>query len=124
MLFLDTHILIWLYQKGLEQFSEAGISRLKHDLLIISPAGLLELEYLHETGDITVHGQEIVDYLARTIELETDAVSFLPIAEQAVRLQWTSDPFDRLLTVQAMFHSADFMTRDRTIIANYPKAVW
>jgi PIN domain nuclease of toxin-antitoxin system len=124
MLFLDTHILVWLYQKDLEQFSEAGISRLEHDLLIISPAVLLELEYLYENGDITVQGQEIVDYLARTIELETDAVSFLPIAEQAARLQWTSDPFDRLLTAQAMFHAADFLTRDRTILANYPKAVW
>jgi PIN domain nuclease of toxin-antitoxin system len=37
---------------------------------------------------------------------------------------WTRDPFDRLITAQAAVGSDVLITKDATITANYPRAVW
>ena len=124
MLFLDTHCVVWLYAKDLEKFTESGRSRLEEEALFISPAVSLELEYLFETGRTRVPSLEITSYLAGRIDLSVDPVSFLPIAETALKLKWTRDPFDRLIAAQAEFHDAPLLTRDRTILMNYPRAFW
>lgn len=124
MLFLDTHAIVWLYQKDLEQFSQGGLSSLEKESLYVSPAVMLELEYLFEIKRITEHGTTITNYLSEKIGIETDAVSFLPIAERAMKLKWTRDPFDRLITAQANFHSAGLLTKDRSILDHYSHAFW
>jgi len=124
MIFLDTHAVLWLYQKELHLFSPEALLRLENEHLLISPAVMLELEYLFEIGRITVKAVEIVEYLAETIGLEIDPVSFLPIVEKSLELKWTRDPFDRLLTAHAGFRQADLLSKDKIITANYSRTFW
>lgn len=124
MLFLDTHCLVWLYAKELRHFSKSGLSRLEEESLFISPMASLELEYLFETARIKVPSIEITTYLADRLGLQIDPVSFLPIAERSLEMKWTRDPFDRLITAQAEFHDADLLSKDRSILEHYAKAIW
>jgi len=124
MIFLDTHAVVWLYQKELRLFSAEALIRLEKEQLLVSPAVMLELEYLFEIGRITIHAVEIVDYLVETIGLEIDPISFLPIVEKSLALKWAKDPFDRLLTAHADFRQAVLLTKDKKITANYPRTFW
>lgn len=124
MVFLDTHAVVWLYSKDLTRFSSKSLDLLESENLYISPAALLELEYLYEIGRIKEDGKTITHYLAERIGLETDPLSFLPISERACTMTWTRDPFDRLITAQADFHNSVLLTKDRTITENYPRALW
>ncbi len=124
MIFLDTHDVLWLYQKELHLFSPEALFRLEKEHLLISPAVMLELEYLFEIGRITIKAVEIVEYLAETIGLEIDPVSFLPVVEKSLELKWIRDPFDRLLTAHAGFRQADLLSKDTIITANYSRTFW
>lgn len=124
MVFLDTHAVVWLYAAELEKFGEKGLALLECESLYISPAVLLELEYLKEIGRINENGDTILSWLRERIGLETDPLSFLPVAERACRFIWTRDPFDRLIAAQADFHGAILISKDRTIAENYPRALW
>jgi PIN domain nuclease of toxin-antitoxin system len=47
------------------------------------------------------------------------------VALEAIDVDWTTDPFDRLIVAQAIANSnAKLITRDRLIRKNYPQAVW
>ena len=124
MLFLDTHVLVWLYQKELERFTPRALDALEQESLYISPSVLLELEYLYEIKRITEESDTIISYLSERIGLVTDAVSFLPVAERARSMKWTRDPFDRIITAQADFHNAALLSKDRTILKHYSRAFW
>ena len=124
MIFLDTHAVVWLYQKQLEKFTPEGLERLEKDVLYISPMVGLELEYLYEIERLTIGSEIILSYLQDTIGLETDVVSFLPVAERALKMKWTRDPFDRIISAQADFHSADLLTKDAIILEHYGAAIW
>jgi PIN domain nuclease of toxin-antitoxin system len=124
MIFLDTHAVVWLYQKELHLFSAEALIRLEKERLLISPAVMLELEHLFEIGRVTINAVEIIEYLAGTIGLEVDPVSFLPIVEKSLELKWTRDPFDRLLTAHAAFRQADLLSKDTIINANYSRTFW
>ena len=124
MLFLDTHCLVWLYQKDLKLFTPSSLEKLEEESLYISPHVLLELEFLYEIGRIRCPGQEIVDYLSARIGLEIDPVSALPVAERALALKWTRDPFDRMITAHAAFRRAALLSKDRMILEHYERAFW
>ena len=124
MLFLDTHVVMWLHDRRLDKIDPPGLALLEEETLVISPMVLLELGYLKEIGKITVSPEDAVGYLRDRIDLQTDATSFVPIAERALRFSWTRDPFDRIITAQADYHQARLLTRDRSILKHYPRAVW
>jgi len=124
MLFLDTHVIVWLYQKELDRFTAKALNILEDESLYISPSVLLELEYLYEIKRISENSKTIIDYLTGRIGLETDPVSFLPIAERARTMKWTRDPFDRIIAAQADFHDAGLLSKDRIILKYYSKAFW
>lgn len=124
MLFLDTHVILWLYQKELERFTPQALQDLEQESLYISPAVLLELEYLFEINRITEDSNAIMGYLSERLGLDTDAVSFLPVAERARSMKWTRDPFDRMIAAQADFHNSVLLTKDKIILENYERAFW
>jgi PIN domain nuclease of toxin-antitoxin system len=124
MLYLDTHVVVWLYQK--DESRLAGRSRElveEHDLLI-SPIVLLELEYLYETKRIVETGRTIVDDLAARIGLGLCTRAFHDVARMAAGIRWTRDPFDRIITAQAALADAMLLTKDGDIQSHYPHAVW
>jgi len=63
MIYLDTHIVVWLYQKDRERFSQVSLSGIDENDLFISPMVKMELEFLFEIDRITVNAERILDFL-------------------------------------------------------------
>lgn len=124
MIHLDTHAVVWLYANELTLFSRVGLARLESDDLFISPIVALELEYLHETGRLTVGSDVICDSLEQAIGLRVCDDSFASVVKLALRQNWTRDPFDRIIVAQAELAGVSLLTRDRGIRKKYRKAFW
>jgi len=100
-MYLDTHVVVWLYARELEKFPETLINRLNNERLIISPLVILELEYLYEIKRIKQQGIEIINTLATDVNLEICHLPYEKIVHVALKQTWTRDPFDRLIVAQA-----------------------
>jgi PIN domain nuclease of toxin-antitoxin system len=46
------------------------------------------------------------------------------VAIAVERVQWTRDPFDRLIVAQALLHDAPLITKDEHIRRHYAGALW
>jgi PIN domain nuclease of toxin-antitoxin system len=124
IVYLDTHVVAWLYAGLVERFPPAVLQRLKDSEVRISPLVTLELEYLHETGRLTVRGAQVVGELALQIGLVICDLPFQAVVEQALHQRWTRDPFDRILVAQAAATGRELITRDRVIRDHCDLAVW
>lgn len=123
-MYLDTHVVVWLYDKDEERISRVARELIESSDLLVSPMVLLELEYLFETGRINARAGEVYDYLHDTIQLDVCSKSFAAVARKSVGMKWTRDPFDRLITAQAAVDDSPLLTKDDTIHTYYPEAVW
>ena len=123
MIFLDTHTLIILFERK-NKIPRAAAERLDSDALVMSPMARLELEWLHETQTIHHEPATVFDYLARTLDLTVETEGWARAAEIAQVLNWTRDPFDRLIAAHAMVWSAPLLTRDAVIQEHYLLAFW
>ena len=124
MIYLDTHTVVWLYSGELHFFSEKACQLIEENELLISPLVLLELQYLFEIKRITVEPTVIFDSLAESVGLQKCRASFARVIAEAMRIAWTRDPFDRIITATAMIHQAPLLTKDETIRREYRLAVW
>ena len=122
MIFLDTHVVVWLYQgrtdllsKGAEKIIE------KEDDIYISPIVLLELQYLFEIGKIIKPAKVVIEALVEDIGLEMAEDSFDGVVEQSLSENWTRDPFDRIIAAQARKNTALLISKDWLILENYDK---
>ncbi len=121
---LDTHIVVWLYLGRIDLLSEPAQEGIDHSDCVISPMVALELRFLTEIGRLIDDSASVVQSLATTIGLRVADPPFGSIVENAQGLEWTRDPFDRLITAQARAARASLITRDRSLRANYERAVW
>ncbi|MBA7517289.1 hypothetical protein ES705_09342 [subsurface metagenome] len=124
MIYLDSHLVVWLYQKEFSLISRKAIDMLENNELFISPIIMLELEYLYEVSRIKEHAQIIIDYLSFKVGLQTSSLDFNKVIHAAINERWTRDPFDRIITAHARCNDAILLTKDTIIQKNYPKAVW
>jgi PIN domain nuclease of toxin-antitoxin system len=124
MHFLDTHIVVWLFQKSLNMLSSKAKKLVEENSVFISPIIALELEYLYEIGKISEKPQVLLDYLAYKIGLRTDDILLSDIVRTASGESWTRDPFDRLIVAHARARDAYLITKDSTIRKRYKKAVF
>ena len=124
-LYLDTHVLVWLYQDGPARLTAAGAQAIEAaDRLLVSPIVELELAYLAEIGRITCPAATILDTLRREIDLEACKLPFAAVVGAAIDKTWTRDPFDRLIVAQAAHGNSPLLTADRNIQTHYPHAFW
>jgi PIN domain nuclease of toxin-antitoxin system len=116
LVYLDTHIVCWLYEGLVKKFSPAETTAIDTGMLLVSPMVVLELQYLYEIGKI-LHGPDIIlPSLATDIGLQVSTTAFARIAAHACSLSWTRDPFDRLLVAEVqLLPQAQLITRDRLI---------
>ena len=121
MIFLDTHIVVWLYQKNLDLFSAEALAMIEKGDIYISPIVQLELEYLYEIGRLK-KGSAIIPYLAKKLGLKIEQSTFEEVVIMALNEKWTRDPFDRIITAHARKRKASLITRDESIRENYNKA--
>lgn len=124
MIYLDTHVAIWLFAGRDTSFPERARKVLETEDLLISPVTYLEMELLFETGKIRPHAEEIYQYLQGKIGLQFSSVLFPEVARKATLLSWTRDPFDRLIVADALAADAPLVTKDQDILSHYPKALW
>lgn len=97
-LYLDTHVLVWLYQDGATRLSLCGAEAIERaQALLVSPVVELERTYLHEIGRITCGAAVILDSLRRDLELDTCRLPFASVVGAAIGQTWTRAPFDRLI---------------------------
>jgi PIN domain nuclease of toxin-antitoxin system len=116
VVYLDTHIVCWLYEGLAQKFSQPEATAIDAGVLLVSPMVVLELQSLYEVGKI-LHGPDIIlPTLATDIGLQVSTTTFALIAEHACSLSWTRDPFDRLIVAEVLLlPQAQFITRDRLI---------
>lgn len=126
IVYLDTHVVYWLYAEG-DAADLGTVSRLaisNADELRISPMIHLELQYLFETGRTRVQPTPVLDELSGILGLKTCNAPFPAVVKVAETLEWTRDPFDRLIVAQAALYDAPLVSKDRSIRKNYSWAVW
>jgi PIN domain nuclease of toxin-antitoxin system len=124
LIFLDTHVAVWLHQGNKDIFPESVTGIINSEELMISPAVRLELEFLYEIKRISYKSETILSDLKRIIGLNTAPVSFGDLINEACRIKWTRDPFDRMITAHAHLGRHLLLTKDRKISSYYPDAVW
>ena len=125
MIYLDTHVVVWLYAFGSQKLSEQAYKLIEQsDKVLISPIVLLEIELLGEIGKLTVRSETISGYLTERGLLEVCRSEFGEVVNAALGQTWTRDPFDRLITAQAALNRGILITKDRTIRDNYSRAAW
>ena len=123
-LYLDTHVVVWLYAPRLDLLSPVARARLDTDELLISPMVILELDCLQETGRIAVRGTPVFEELHLRVGLNLCQLEFSRVVGSASALTWSRDPFDRLIVAQAAVADCDLLTRHPDILENYGRAVW
>lgn len=124
MIYLDTHVVAWLYAGRIDLFPSRARDLLNGSDLLVSPIVALELEYLHEVGKTRRGAAPVLQSLEREIGLRRCDLPFADVVDEALQERWTRDPFDRIAVAQARLRGAPLLTRDRGIHANFEAAVW
>jgi PIN domain nuclease of toxin-antitoxin system len=124
LIYLDTHVAAWLYAGRADLLSQRARALIDTEELRISPAGVLELQYLQEIRRLTVGANVIVQSLSAQLGLQVCDLPFAAVIESALEQTWTRDPFDRIIVGQATLNDSALLTKDRTIRRHYGNAVW
>ena len=124
MIYLDTHVVVWLYAGESERFSKMAVERIEEHDLLISPAVLLELQFLKEIKRMTADPMLVFQTLEETIGLQLCRLDFSKVVIGALSQSWTRDPFDRLIAAQASVRNELLLTKDRVIRRHCATACW
>ncbi len=124
MIYLDTHVVMWLYAGQVEKLSEQAKSLINENYVYISAIVRLELQYLYEIQRVTDEANKILFDLSDRIGLKICDKSFNTIVSGALELSWTRDPFDRIIVANAALNSSILVTKDQNILENYENARW
>jgi len=124
VIYLDTHVVLWLYEGLLDRFPDFAKQQIEENDLIISPMVQLELQYLFEIKRIKRESKIIVKELQQKMGLEISDEPLEEIMEAALPLQWTRDPFDRLIVATAKLNHTLLLTKDANIALHYKHIIW
>jgi len=124
LIFLDTHVAIWLYSGRLDLFRPKVLRIINDNQICISHWVRLEMKYLNEIGRINQHPDMIIDALIDEIGLVFSNNSIERIVSQAIHLDFTRDPFDRIIVADAYINNSCLISKDQNIRKNYKYAVW
>jgi PIN domain nuclease of toxin-antitoxin system len=124
LILLDTHVVGWLYEGADRRIPIAARELIEADAPFVSPVVELELTHLHEVGRVTEPASAPLAALRKRIGLQVADASLASVAEAAAGLSWTRDPFDRLISAQAIVADAQLVTADRTILEHLALATW
>lgn len=124
-IYLDTHAVIWLREGKFEILSFKAKELIEACTeIIVSPMVVLELRLLYQIGRVFDTEKQIIDDLESMVGLKVSETGFKDVVNQAIGIQWTRDPFDRLIVANAAMYDAKLITKDRMILEHYENAVW
>lgn len=115
---LDTHFLIWLVV-GSERLSTFPWLE-RYRPWTLSPVSFLEIQFLAEVGRLEVLSPELADALAKDPRFIVDEVPLVALIRHALKLDWTRDPFDRLLAAHSQARRLPLCTVDRNLRSHHP----
>ena len=124
IVYLDTHVTVWLYAGLADKLTDAAKKAIDESDLFVSQMVRLELQYLFEIGRIKVRADTIINSLSKTLGLKISDIAFNQIIEEALKLSWTRDVFDRLLVAEAKTLKHGFVSADRNIQSNFKQTIW
>jgi PIN domain nuclease of toxin-antitoxin system len=124
MIYLDTHVVLWLREGLLDRLSRTARRLIEQNDLLISPMVRLELQYLFEIKRCSVAAHVIVMDLQSEIGLSICDLPFDVVAGKATEITWTRDPFDRLIVANASCRGSRLLTKDANIRRHTRLAVW
>lgn len=124
VVYLDTHVLAWIWLGHTTKLGRDARKALDHDDLVAPGAALLELQMLHEIGRLRPSASNLVSRLATEVGLRVCDLPFRTIADYALSEGWTRDPFDRLIVANAKAANAPLVTRDERIAEHYSRVIW
>jgi PIN domain nuclease of toxin-antitoxin system len=111
VILLDTSAIVWI------DGNHRRVRRLLggHQRLCVSPASLLELQFLVEVGRIDLGGRTVAA-LADDDRWVVDDPPAAAWFERTWGLGWTRDPFDRLLVAHAQLRRWRLATADAHLL--------
>jgi PIN domain nuclease of toxin-antitoxin system len=123
--YLDTHIAVFLHDGLVEKFSRAAKREIEASDLLISPMVLFELEYLFKRNKIGIPAKALYNTIHADFGVTLCRFAFTKIVEKAIDVDWTNDPFDRIIVAHAIANGeAPLITKDENIGDHYPQSVW
>ena len=111
VILLDTHAAIWLAQGHKRSRPLAKFPR-----LYLSPATVLEVQFLAEAGRLRLAGGQSAAALAADNRWRLDEPPAARWFTLACELDWTGDPFDRLLAAHARLRGWTLATADHVLL--------
>jgi len=121
---LDTHVAVWLFGNKLDKFPRRALALISDCIPVISPAVLLEIQFLFEINRIIVPSEKIFSTLENEIGLRIAEASFPKVMHEALKHQWTRDPFDRMIVSTSAVEKHSLITKDETILKHYNRSIW
>jgi PIN domain nuclease of toxin-antitoxin system len=124
LVFLDTHVVVWLVGGQAQKLGDEARALIDRADLIISPAVVLELQYLYEIGRVSAPALTALSILQQALDVRVASESFEHVVIAALGEDWTRDPFDRLIVAHARILDAPLLSRDRRITGQYRATRW
>jgi PIN domain nuclease of toxin-antitoxin system len=116
---------VWLCEGKPERLSGPALDAINNHDLLISPAVLIELNFLQQIGRVIRSPLDLARQLRTQLGVQVCDHSFADMAETALFETWTRDPFDLLIVAHAKANNySPLVTQDEKIRLNYPKSVW
>jgi len=124
IVYLDTHIVVWLYAGLTEKLTENAKKAINDREVLISQMVRWELQYLFEIGRIKAKPSNMIKSLSKSIDLRVSDCPLNEIIDESLKIRWTRDIFDRLLVAEAAAKGVGFITADKDIKTNLRQAIW
>ncbi len=125
MIHIDTHVAIWLFNAERKRLTIAATDLLANEQIGYSPMVRHELDLLYERERLPASSPNaILQYMSAAFDAAESQVAFNRVIDEATRLKWTRDPFDRLIVANAVVDGARLVTADEHIRAHFKDAVW
>ena len=124
MIYLDTHVVAWLFAGRVDLLPRPVVEFIDRDELLISPIVALELQYLFEIARTTEPAKVVVEALTRELGLKSCDLPFTEVIVEALNQSWTRDPFDRIIVSHAQLRGTSLLTKDQTIRDHFTHALW
>ncbi|MGF1676146.1 MAG: type II toxin-antitoxin system VapC family toxin [Rivularia sp. (in: cyanobacteria)] len=104
LIYLDTHVVAWLYSDLTDKLTDLAKTLINDNEVYISAIVRLELQYLYEIKRITDEPDVIISNLSEEIGLKICNKNFNDIICVTLTITWTRDPFDRIITANALLN--------------------
>ena len=124
MIYLDTHVVVWLYAGLTGKFNQPVKDLINDHTLYICPVVRLELQNLYEIQRVTDDADTIVADLSMRMGLKVCDKDFNATVSKAMTSSWTRDPIDRLIVANAGLNDDILISKDQNMLGNYLNTKW